>query len=75
MKSPFGRDDRMDKMHRCGAPYALISPESDTQIDFWGYKDKAAALKEALEIADIGLWVYVVETATNEIVAYFPGKH
>lgn len=74
MKSPFGRDDRMGKMFKGGATYALISPESDTQIDFWGYKDKVAAMKEALEIADIGLWVYVVETATNDVVAYFPGK-
>ena len=75
MKSPFGRDDRMGKMLNAGATYVLVSPESDTQIDFWGYKNKADALKEALEVADIGLWVYIVETATNEIIAYFPGKH
>ena len=64
----------MGKMFKAGATYALISPESDTQIDFCGYKDKATAMKEALEISNIGLWVYVVETATNDVVAYFQGK-
>lgn len=75
MKSPFGRDDRMEKMFKAGAIYVLVSPESETQIDFWGYKDKTSAMKNAIEVSDIGLWVYVVETATNEVVAYFPGHH
>lgn len=75
MKSPFGQDNRMGKMCRGGASYALISPESETQIDFWGYKDKVSAMKSTVEISDIGLWVYIVETATNEVVAYFPGHH
>lgn len=72
-KNPFLNDDRLYKMKAAGCSYCVVNPESATQLDFMGFKDRAKAFKEAVSISECGLWAYVIELTDYHVIAYLTG--
>ena len=74
MINPFANDSRIQKMKDTGkVNYAVICPESDTQLDVMGFVDRDKAYKYAVEISECGLWAYMVELTDDHVIAYLTG--
>lgn len=73
MTNPFINDDRLMKMKKAGANYCVVSPESDTTLDFMGFMDRSKAYENAVDTSDCGLWAYVIELTDFHVIAYLTG--
>lgn len=73
VENPFINDDRLYKMRNAGVNYCVVSPESSTQLDFIGFRDRRRAFDEAVSTSKCSLWAFIIELTDFHVVAYLTG--